>query len=128
MAFIGTTQNRTVFPPKDVIKTFRDEFLKDLDDVKVEEIDRFARNYDFEAISIRSDKAHFDCKSLQGVMDFFMMHNPSKMYDESHFNMEKMEEHFKGNFVLSIPLIIGIYNKSLFLNSFFHYTCILLKH
>ena len=113
LAFVGSTQNHTVFPPQDVIsKIFQDDVLNSLYDVKIEEMDHFAKVYDFEAISIRSDKAHFDCKSLQGVMDYFMTHSPSKMYDESLFNMARMEEHFKDNFVVSIPLIIGIYKKN----------------
>ena len=113
LAFVGLTQSHTAFPPQDVIsKTFQDDILNSLYDVRIEEMDHFAKVYDFEATSIRFDKAHFDCKSLQGIIDFFKTHSPSKMYDESHFNMERMKEHFKDKFVVSVPLIIGIYKKN----------------
>ena len=111
LALVGVAKNHMFLTQGVTSKAFQEDTLNSLHDVKAEEMDHFARVHDFESISIRSDEAYFDCKSLQGIIDFFKTHSPSKMYDESHFNMERMKEHFKDNFVFTIPLFIGIYKK-----------------
>ena len=112
-AFCCDVQNDAYFPPgEDMIsKEFKEDTLNKLFPVDVEEADRYATKYGFETDYFRKDVANFYSGNIDGLIEFYMTHSPGKIYDISHFNIEKIKTYFGDHFIVSLPLALAIYKK-----------------
>ena len=100
------------FPPGDIVsQEFKDDTWKHLYLINLKDIDSFATSCGFEKEYHHTEIAEFDCKTLEGVLNFYMMHSPGKITDISHFNLEKMRHFFKDNYVIQVPQVTVVYKK-----------------
>lgn len=114
LAFCGPiVETDKYFPPGENIisKEFKEDTVKRLFAIDMEDIDCYVTKYGFETDYFGMDVAHFDCESAEGTIQCYMMYSPSKLYDGSHFNLENIKEHFGDQFILSARVVLAIYRK-----------------